>query len=77
MVAKIARLYGDDVEKTAEHLRRSALQIQAALNYTKAFRDEIEAAIKDNASYDFARLSNMLPQAELFVAGTATGKGKK
>lgn len=77
MVVKIARLYGNDVEETAEHLRRPLLQVQAALHYAKAFPDEIEAAIKDNASYDFAKLSNMLPQAELLVAGAATGKGKK
>jgi len=77
MVVKIARLYGNDVEKTAEHLGRPPLQIQAALNYAKAFPDEIEAAITDHSSYDFAKLSNLLPQAELFVAGAATGKDKK
>jgi len=76
MVVKIARFYGNDVTKTAEHLARPALQIQAALNYAKAFPEEIEAAIKDNASYDFAKLSNMVPQAELFVV-EAAGKGRK
>jgi uncharacterized protein (DUF433 family) len=77
LVVKIARLYGNDVEKTTEHLGRPPLQIQAALNYAKAFPGEIEAAIKDDASYDFAKLSNLLPQAELFVAGATTGKDKK
>src|SRR5947209_6022813 len=35
MVVKIARRYGNDAEKTAAHLGRSPLQIQAALNYAK------------------------------------------
>lgn len=77
MVVKIARLYGQDVEKTAELLGRSGLQIQAALNYARAFPEQIEAAIKDHDSYDYARISNMLPQTELFVAGPGPGKGKK
>lgn len=77
MVVKIARLYGGDVEKTAAHLARPALQIRAALNYAQTFPTEIEAAILDNASYDFARLSQMLPQAELFLAGASTWKDKK
>ena|SRR5438128_10879383 len=67
MVVKIARLYGNDIEKTAEHLGRSPLQIQGAMNYARAFPKEIEAAIKDNESYDFTKLSNMLPQAEVFA----------
>src|SRR5438270_12307087 len=33
MVAKIARLYRNELAKTAEHLEHSPLQIQAALNY--------------------------------------------
>ena len=77
MVAKLARIYRNNVAKTAEHLEHSPLQIQAALNYAKSFPDEIEAAINDNDSYDFVKVSNMLPQAELFVAGRATGKAKK
>lgn len=77
MVAKIARLYGNDAERTAAHLERSPLQIQAALNYARAFPTEIEAAIKDNDSYGFAKISNMLPQAERFVAGGPSAKSKK
>ena len=76
MVVRIARCYDNDVEKTADHLGRSSLQVQAALNYAKTFSEEIEAAIKDNDSYDFSKISNMLPQAELFVSG-ASRKGKK
>ena len=76
MVVKIARLYANDVEKTREHLARPPLQVQAALNYAKEFPAEIEAAIKDNAAYDFTKLSNMLPNAEFFPATAAAGKDK-
>jgi uncharacterized protein (DUF433 family) len=68
MIVKIARSYGGRVQKTADHLQRLPLQIQAALNYAKAFPEEIESAIKDNDAYDFARISRMLPQARLFEA---------
>jgi len=66
MVVKIARSFGGSVQKTADHLQRPLPQIQAALNYALAFPEEIESAIKDNESYDFARISRMLPQARLF-----------
>ena len=66
MVVKMVRAFGGDVQKTADHLHRSPPQIQAALNYAKAFPDEIEAAIKDNDSYDFAKISQMIPQARVF-----------
>ena len=66
IVVQIARGYGGDAEKTAKHLERSPLQVQAALNYAKAFPEEIEAAIKDNEACDFESLSRMLPQAWLF-----------
>jgi len=49
------------VERTAQHLRWPAARVQAALRYAAAFPDEIEAALQDNASYDFARLERELP----------------
>jgi uncharacterized protein (DUF433 family) len=66
MAAKIARAYGNDARKTAEHLERPLSQIRAALHYAEAFPDEIEAAFKDNDSYDFTRISRMVPQARVF-----------
>ena len=66
MVIKIVRAYDGKTGKAAEHLQRSPNQIQAAMNYAKAFPDEIEAAIKDNDSYTFEKVSQMLPQARLF-----------
>ena len=76
MVVKIARSYAGDVQKTADHLRRSPSQVQAALNYAQAFPEEIEAAIKDNDSFDFARISHMLPQVRVF-AMTGKKSGQK
>ena len=66
MVAKALRALGGDIDATAAHLERSAVQVRAALNYAKAFRQEIDDAIRDNDSYDFAKISRMLPQARLF-----------
>lgn len=75
MVVKMARRFDSNVEQTAKHLERSPLQIQAALNYANAFSDEIEAAIEDNDSYDFAKVSRMLPQVRLFEPpGKKAGK---
>jgi uncharacterized protein (DUF433 family) len=71
MVVKIARTYGGDANQAAEHLQRSPMQVQAALNYAKAFPQEIEAAIQDHDSYDFGKTSRSLPQARLFQT---TGK---
>ena len=75
MVVKIARRFGSDVGKTAAHLQRPPAHIQAALNYGKAFPQEIEDAIRDNDSYDFGKVSRMLPQAQLFKA-TAKKSGQ-
>lgn len=75
MVVKVARAFGGDVKKTAAHFQRSAVQIQAAFNYAQAFPREIEDAIKDNESYDFAKVSRMLPQARLFKA--PAGKSRR
>jgi hypothetical protein len=67
-VVSLARGYAGDVKKTAEHLEWPAVKVQAALNYAKAFPEEIENAIRDNQSCDFDKLSRLLPQAEEFVA---------
>jgi uncharacterized protein (DUF433 family) len=65
-VAWIARGYEDNVEKTAAHLCMSPLKVKAALNYARAFPDEIQEAIQEHKSSDFESLSRMLPQAEIF-----------
>jgi hypothetical protein len=65
-VAWIARGYKGNVEKTADHLRFSPLKVKAALNYSREFPDEIQEAIKEHEACDFASLSHMVPQAEIF-----------
>ncbi len=65
-VAWIARGYKNAVEKTAAHLGMSPLKVKAALNYAQAFPDEVQKAIQEHESCDFASLSRMLPQAEIF-----------
>jgi uncharacterized protein (DUF433 family) len=65
-VVWIARGYKESVEKTAAHLRMSPLKVKAALNYAQAFPNEIQEAIKEHQASDFASLSRMVPQAEIF-----------
>jgi hypothetical protein len=69
-VVMVAQCYDAlDPERTAEHLRWPVVRVQAALNYARAFPEEIDAAIRDNDAVDFEALSRMLPQATQFVAG--------
>ncbi len=65
-VAWIARGYKSDAAKTASHLGMTPLKVMAALNYSKAFPDEIDEAIREHDASDFESLSRMVPQAEIF-----------
>lgn len=65
-VVWIARGYRNNVEKTAAHLEMAPLKVRAALNYAKAFPDEIGAALREHEMCDFESLSRMVPQAEVF-----------
>jgi hypothetical protein len=67
-VVWIAKGYHDDVEKTAGHLEMSPLKVMSALNYAKAFPQELETALEEHAACDFDSLSRMVPQAEVFPA---------
>jgi hypothetical protein len=64
----IARDYRQDSARVAKHLRWPETKVQAAFNYGKAFREEVDATIAENDATDFEALSRMLPQAEEFVA---------
>ena len=44
-------------------------RVQAAVNYAKAFPEEIEEALSENSATDFVALKRMLPQATEFVSG--------
>lgn len=62
----VLRSFEGDVPKAAAHLRWPEAKMHAAAAYTKAFPDEIEEAIRDNASVDFEELSQVLPGIQRF-----------
>jgi hypothetical protein len=47
-------------------LEWTQLKVQAAVNYAKAFPDDIKALIEENEEFGFDRISDLLPQAEVF-----------
>lgn len=65
----LVRSYGEDASGAARHLKWPEAKVQAAINYAKAFPEEIESALSENAATDFAVLKRMLPQASEFVSG--------
>ncbi len=71
-VAMVARDYSGDAEAVARHLRWPLVRVQAALRYAADFKDEIDAALADNDSYDFAAVARLLPQAEQFFVDSPT-----
>jgi hypothetical protein len=62
----ISRNYKGDVSKAARHLEMPPLKVQAALNYARAFPDEVGSAIAEHERADFETLARMLPQTEVF-----------
>src|SRR5205823_240592 len=56
-VVMVAQCYDLDPQRTAEHLHWPGVRVQAALNYARAFPEEIEAALRDNDAMDFEALS--------------------
>jgi hypothetical protein len=61
--------YRADVSAVAKHLKWPEAKVQAAINYARAFGEEIERALSENAATDFEGLKRMLPQAIRFVSG--------
>ncbi len=70
----LVRGYKNKVGAVARHLRWPEARVQAALNYAQAFPAEINSAIAENDAVDFKTLSQMLPQAQEFVAADRPGK---
>lgn len=66
-VVLVARSYDMDAEKTAKYLG-SIPRVQAAFNYAEAFPEKIDAAIADNASFDFERLRRLVPRLAVSVS---------
>ena len=73
-VASLARSYGGDARRVAEHLQWPVWRVEAALRYAAAFPEEIENAIRDNESFDWEEIQRMLPQAEQFSLSAALAK---
>ncbi len=65
-VAMVARSYGGDVARVAEHLGWPAVKVQAALQYVAAYPQEIAAAVRDNDA-GIERLGRMLPSLDIFT----------
>lgn len=70
-VMMVARSYHQDIAAVARHLEWPEAKVQAAFTYAAAFPEEINEALAENDSMDFASLKRMLPQAEQFFVGKA------
>jgi hypothetical protein len=71
-VLLLVQSYKADVSAVGEHLKWPEAKVQGAINYAKAFPEEIEAALSENTATDFEALKRMLPQAvELDSRGAA------
>jgi hypothetical protein len=64
----LVQSYRGHVSAVARHLKWPEAKVQAAINYAKAFPEEIEGALSENAATDFEALKRMLPQATEFVS---------
>lgn len=69
-VLLLVQSYKADVVAVAAHLRWPEAKVRAAVNYARAFPEEIEGAVSDNAAVDFETLKRMLPQAADFVSSS-------
>jgi len=70
-VMLLVQSHRGDVSAVARHLRWPEARVQAAINYAKAFPEEIKTALSENADTDFEALKHMLPQASEFVSRRA------
>jgi hypothetical protein len=65
-VMLLVRSYKGDAAAVARHLAWPEAKVHAVINYAKAFPEEIEAALSENAAADFEVLKRMLPRAAEF-----------
>jgi uncharacterized protein (DUF433 family) len=70
-VLLLVQSYKGDAAAVAKHLKWPEAKVQAAINYAKAFPEEIEGAVSENAATDFEALKRMLPQATEFISRRA------
>jgi hypothetical protein len=71
-VMLLVRSYANHAAAVAEHLRWPETKVLAAVNYAEAFPAEIDEALAENESADFASLRRMLPQAVQIKVGKPT-----
>ena len=71
-VLLIVQSYKGEVGAVAAHLKWPEAKVQAAVNYAKAFPEEIESALTENEAIDFEALKRMLPQAAEFASNRKT-----
>lgn len=67
-VLLLIQSYEADLHAVARHLKWPEGKVQAAVNYAKAFPEEIEEALSENAATDLEALKRMLPQTAEFVS---------
>jgi hypothetical protein len=73
-VVLLVRHYEKDAARVAKHLRWPVAKVHAALNYAKAFPEEIERALAEQDEAGITSLSRLLPQLRVFAAGKPSGK---
>ncbi len=71
-VVLLVQSYKADVASAATHLKWPEGKVQAAVNYAKAYPQEIEAALAENDAIGFDELRHMLPQTAEFVTHRKT-----
>jgi hypothetical protein len=71
-VLLLVQSYKADVAAVAAHLKWPEARVQAAVNYAKAFPEEIDGALAENDAIGFEVLKRMLPQAAEFVSHRKT-----
>jgi predicted DNA-binding protein len=67
-VIQIAKGYGMDALRVANHFERSVEWVKAAFNYAEAYPEEIGLAIQDTQSITEANIRQLLPNLEVIVA---------
>ena len=67
-VLLLVQSYEADLLAVARHLKWPEWKVQAAVNYAKAFPEEIEETLSENAATDLEALKRMLPQIAEFIS---------
>lgn len=71
-VILLVQSYQGNLAAVARHLRWLESKVQAAVNYAKAFPEEIESALSENAGTGLQALKRMLPQTAEFRPSPAS-----